>query len=52
MAHTDTTTDPDGPKGSRVETVTDDQILRVVLHGESDFSNINELDQSPTKHHS
>ena len=44
MAHT--AADPRGADALRVETVKDGHVLRVALHGESDFSKIHELDQA------
>ena len=44
MVHT--ATDPRGADALRVETVKDGHVLRVALHGESDFSTIHELDHA------
>lgn len=46
MAPRSTTTDADGVHGPHVETVEHEYVLRVVLHGECDFSRIPELDQA------
>ena len=46
MAQTPTTTEADGVQGPHVETVEDEHVLRVVLHGECDFSRIDELEQA------
>jgi ABC-type transporter Mla MlaB component len=46
MARTATTTDADSGQGPRVHSVTDEHVLRVVLHGESDVSTLHELDRA------
>ena len=46
MARTATTTDDDRGQGPRVHSVTDEHVLRVVLHGESDVSTLDELDRA------
>lgn len=46
MADAATTTGPDNVLGLRVETVTDGHVLRVVLHGECDFSTVSDLDRA------
>ena len=45
-AHGHVQPDADGVQGLRVETVEDEHVLRVALHGECDFSRIHELDQA------
>ena len=46
MGHTATTTRSGEGSGLRVETVKDGPVVRVALHGESDFSKVAELDQA------
>lgn len=46
MADAATTTGPGNVTGLRVDTVTDGPVLRVVLHGECDFSTVSHLDQA------
>ena len=46
MAPRSTTTDADGVHGPHVETVEHEYVLRVLLHGECDFSRVPELDQA------
>lgn len=46
MAHTATRIDPDDRGSLRVEIVTDERSLRVVLRGECDFSMLQELDRA------
>ncbi len=46
MADAVTTTGVGDVDGLRVETLTDGHVLRVVLHGECDFSTVPDLDQT------
>ena len=49
MANTGVRTAPDDAQDLRVETLEDDRTLRVVLHGECDFTLIQKLDQGLPK---
>jgi ABC-type transporter Mla MlaB component len=46
MAHTATTSDADGVQELRVHSVTHKHVLRIAVHGESDFSTLHELDRA------